>query len=292
MTTRESDGAAAQTPVSGLASQTPVFGLASQTPVFDLPRLQAETPVREIVYRPVMDSTNTLALSLTADAAQAMPLLVLAGEQTAGRGRNTNRWWSSAGALTFSLVIEPGTWNLARDRWPRIALTAGLSVCQVVRDVAPQAACGLKWPNDVLLGSWKLCGILVEVPPPAGDVPRIVIGLGINVNNSTDAAPDDVRSRAISLRDATGTDFDMTDILARLLRALFGNLQALASDADWLSGAWAKLCVLTGKTVTIQRGEKLLRGRCSGIDAQGALVLETAYGRERIFGGTVAGIEA
>lgn len=257
----------------------------------DLDRLRRSPLLGRVDWHPTLPSTNDFALELAARETLETPLLILADEQTAGRGRGVNRWWSGPGALTLSLVIDPlciGPIPLRTEHWPRVALCAGVSLCEALIEVAPQVDCGLKWPNDVLISGRKVAGILVEVPPAAPPVPRrLVLGMGVNVNNSLADAPPDIQSAGIALGDATDLEFDATRVVLEWLSRFFRNLQGLAIDDPNLPRSWQSLCRLSGKAIELQAGERRVGGHCRGIDADGALLVETASGLERLFGGTL-----
>ena len=129
---------------------------------FDLDRLIAETSVQHVEYHPTLPSTSTTALELLQPLLDVSPALVLTSEQTAGRGRKGNVWWSSGGALTFTLVVDAGELPMAPERRPMVSLAAGLAVRDALKAHAPEQEFALKWPNDVLSGEQKICGILVE----------------------------------------------------------------------------------------------------------------------------------
>lgn len=271
-------------------------------PQFDTPRLLADTFVRRVEVHEELGSTSDRALELAADDSVETPLLVLAERQTGGRGRGTNRWWSGPGGLTFSLVLATEGWELTAERRPMIALTAGLAVCETVRKllrsetgviVPPWAAGGplhetdirLKWPNDVLLGTRKLCGILVE--SRGAQSPRVVVGIGLNVNNSLDAAPPDVQARAVALCDAHGDHYDRCEVLVSILRRLERRLDLLRDSRDELASCWHEFCALTGRIVEIETAGRRVVGRCAGIAPDGALLIQTESGSERIVSGVV-----
>src|SRR5688572_17807249 len=108
-------------------------------PLFDLARIAAAQLVTRIDYHESIGSTSDRALALAAEGETELPLLVLADEQTAGRGRGANRWWTSPGALTFSLVFEAPPDRLPPQRWPQVALAAGVAVCESLEGVCPSA---------------------------------------------------------------------------------------------------------------------------------------------------------
>ena len=252
-------------------------------------RVHAESFVRQIEFHRELSSTNDLALQLAGRDDFQTPLLVLTENQTAGRGRSANRWWTNSGALTFSLVIEAVSVNLPAKRWPQVSLTAGLAVCEALGTFLPEARLGLKWPNDVYLKGRKLCGILVEVPPQRTS--RLVLGIGINVNNSFRSASHELQAIATSLFDVFQNHFDLTDVLVPVLKQLARRLESLVAKDACLWNDWQQLCLLRGRTVHLEIGSGRIVGVCRGIDPDGALLLQTESGIERVFSGVVSRIE-
>ena len=240
--------------------------------------------VRTVEHHREILSTNTRALSWAEDSTLELPALVLTDVQTAGRGRGTNRWWSAPGASTFSLIL-PRVTPIEEASWPWISLTAGLAVYDSLQQLRPGLEIGLKWPNDVYVRSRKICGILVEVSPRSPD--RLVVGIGINVNNSLTQAPQPVAATAISLMDVAGYSFDLTIVLVRVLHQLANQLAALARADVTLASRWQELCMLSGRRVQVEAGQRTTVGMCQGIDESGALLVDTSLGRERCISGIV-----
>jgi len=259
--------------------------------MLDLVRLRELPLLAAFEWHETLPSTNDHALQQAGREFLKTPLLVIAEQQTAGRGRGSNRWWSQEGALTFTLVIEPGAAGIAplrTEHWPRVALTAGMALCETLEAVSSDLDCGLKWPNDVLIAGKKVAGILVEIPPtPAGVPRRLVLGMGLNVNNSLADAPSEVASRAISLRDATGSPQDATQILLDWLGRFSESLHALAADDPALPARWQSRCVLTGRQVELLVADRPTCGLCHGIADDGALLLERGVAIERLYGGAL-----
>ncbi|MEX0938949.1 MAG: biotin--[acetyl-CoA-carboxylase] ligase [Pirellulales bacterium] len=256
---------------------------------FDLDRIVRESFIQQVAYHRTVPSTNSAAMELCRQGAFVSPQLVLASQQTAGRGRGANVWWSAPGSLTFSVLLRPAEFRLPQSLWPKMSLTMGLSVCHAVDELlreVPGVQAGLKWPNDVYLDGRKVCGVLVEVGPRPSE--SLVIGIGLNVNNSFSDAPAEIQSRAIALADRAGQPLDMTHVLVTVLRQIEQHLTLLADGSPDLADAWQARCALRGKTVEIQSGTRTTTGVCQGIDEEGALVLLTESGPARVFGGVVA----
>ena len=154
--------------------------------------------------------------------------------------------------------------------------------------LAPGIHRGVKWPNDVQVAGRKIGGILVEVPNyRSRAVPRYVVGVGLNVNNSWRSAPDELRDVGIALCDCLPSPHERTDLLMQILTRLDRRLDQLARDDPSLPAAWQALCVLRGRNVELDVGKSQLCGYCDGIDKDGALLVQTAQGPERVVSGTV-----
>lgn len=265
----------------------------SETPhsqaAFDLDRIVRETFATDVVFHEEIESTNTAALELCQADRAPNSLLVLTAQQTAGRGRGANVWWAGEGSLAFSLVLNALEFGLPQASWPQASLITGLSVCVAVESLVDQEAVALKWPNDVHLQGRKIGGVLIEVGPRSSG--RLVIGIGVNVNNSLTEAPMELRERATSLIDVTGQMSDRTDVLVTILQQLEHQLSRLAHGDPALPSDWQKRCALHGRVVEVTSGIERKHGLCQGIDEEGALVLSTAEGPVRFFGGSVTRIE-
>jgi BirA family transcriptional regulator, biotin operon repressor / biotin---[acetyl-CoA-carboxylase] ligase len=261
-------------------------------PVFNLHRIERETFVRQVLFRCVLRSTNDRAVQLAARANLHLPMRVLAERQTAGRGRGTNQWWSARGSLTFSLLLDADPLRVRSERWPQISLTAAAAVCEIIEDICPDSRCGIRWPNDVYVAGRKVCGILPEVVPARDSIPtRLVVGIGINVNNTLTDAPPDVLARGSSLFDLTGTRYDMTEVLVRVLNRLEFRLGQLTRRDARLAAAWSARCLLRSRTVELSLGTRRVRGSCQGMDHAGALLLTIGKRTMRYFSGVIAAVE-
>lgn len=259
-----------------------------------LERLLVESKlVSDVRYFEKISSTNSFALQLAGDDQLATPLLIVAREQSAGRGRGANRWWSSEGCLMFSLLVDAESW-LPKQYWPHLSLVTGVSIAQVIEQQLPGEIVGVKWPNDVYMAGRKLAGILIETSAAAPG--RLVIGAGVNVNNSVAQAPAEIQARAISLVDRTARPISLEATLARVVEQLLTNWRSLARDGfTSFASQWPRYCILTGSIATIRTSARdageVFSGRVAGIDSHGRLLVETAQGTVALAGGAVESFE-
>lgn len=232
------------------------------------------------------ESTNTLALRWCSTlTAEQLPALVLADRQTSGRGRGEHRWWSGAGAILGSLIIEPRAYGIPIERWPTLSLSVGSAIAAVLEALVPRGCVRLKWPNDVFADGRKAAGVLIEIPP---DVPqRMVIGFGINLNNRLEDAPPELRARAVALCELAGLEFDREAALTHLVQQLLADFELLGRGSPSLRDRWRRQCLLTGRSIVIADNGRTTAGTCLGIDDDGALRVQTDRAIERHFNGHV-----
>jgi BirA family biotin operon repressor/biotin-[acetyl-CoA-carboxylase] ligase len=246
---------------------------------FDEAALRNGAFLRTVEVHQELGSTNDRARELIVGDA-ALPAFVVAERQTAGRGRGANRWWTTDGALTFSVALDAAERGLTIGQNGLVSLTTAVAIVDAVRETAGLDA-GVKWPNDVYLYDKKLAGILIESPRPG----RLVIGVGINVANRFDEAPEAVRARATSLVEHGATS--RLAVLTAFLEALDQRLtQIAAGDASLIEAARAA-CVLTGQIITLRDGERTTTGECIGVADDGALRLKTDGGVTSYYAGTI-----
>lgn len=262
------------------------FSLAQQQ------RLTQETFVEHLEYAPHMGSTNDRALELVAAGDCRTPTLVLTERQTGGRGRGTNQWWAGAGALTCSLIIDPQQLHVPADQRPQMSLTLGLAICNTIKRYVPAGNVGLKWPNDVHLNGRKVCGILCEVPGHSSTngpntSPLMVLGVGLNVNNSSTTAPQELRSQAIAMIDVRQEPLDLAEVTIAVLQNIHAKLDLLASDPAAMLAEWSVFDILRDRRTWLQTSQGEICGISRGIDTEGALLLETGNGLARFISATI-----
>jgi BirA family transcriptional regulator, biotin operon repressor / biotin---[acetyl-CoA-carboxylase] ligase len=254
----------------------------------DADQIRAATFVRHVEIHETLGSTNDRAIELARDPQIELPALIVARQQTAGRGRGKNAWWSAEGALTFSIVLEPAAMGISAANWPQLSLTTAVAVCDALSNEVPSGSLGIKWPNDVMLDGGKVCGILITSPgggQPAKD--RLSIGIGMNVNNSWHSAPRNLETRGTAVCDVTGRQHALPVILVNTLRALSEKCTWLAAGDSKLSASWQRLCWLTEQAVEWHDNSRWITGICVGTDCEGALLIENVDGVHRVFSGSV-----
>jgi BirA family transcriptional regulator, biotin operon repressor / biotin---[acetyl-CoA-carboxylase] ligase len=261
---------------------------------FDADAIRKSTRIRHVEIHESIPSTNDRAAELARTAADLQPpALIVARMQTAGRGRGANTWWSSEGSLTFSLLLDAGSLSIGSERWPQLSLATAVAVCDALTaelggDHSLSQSPGIKWPNDVLVDGRKICGILIESPAASVNGSRwLVIGIGLNVNNSWRQAPGDLAARGTALCDISTRLHSQQGVLIRIIQALEQRLGQLALGDLQLPAAWRRLSVLDGKEVLSNGLGRQIQGRCVGIDADGGLIVQTATGREILYGGSI-----
>lgn len=231
-----------------------------------------------------LPSTNTEVARHASEGA-AEGLAIIADEQTAGRGRLQRAWSSPKGAgLYCSVLLRP---TIAPEQWPLITFMAALAVGDALHE-ACDVNTDIKWPNDLLSGERKICGILAEaVETPAGRA--IVLGMGVNL--TSDAYPVDLAAVATSIAEASGRTPERETLLAALLRAL-SRWYSLLHEPDGLEkiiAAWSsRSSYASGKPVQVANGDEVWQGITRGVESDGALCLETADGIKIVRAGDVS----
>ena len=238
--------------------------------------LTGRTFGRRIVYVPRIDSTNRAARALALQGG-AHGWVMLADEQSAGRGRLERTWESRPGQdILASIIVYPDL--PAADAF-RLTMTASIAVVLAVERVCG-ITCGIKWPNDIYLSGKKLCGILSEGRTEAGRMQFVVIGIGVNVNSSM-GGRDELAAGAISLLDATGRRHDRTALVIALLEEFDRLYAAIDQDAGGhIRRLWEQHAIMLGREVSIQGGDAVLCGIARGIMPDGRLIVRDLHGRD------------
>ncbi len=233
-------------------------------------------------------STNSEAMRAAAEGAPEGSVF-LAEEQLAGRGRGAHSWHSARSAGIYcSVILRP---EMPPSDALIFSLAAGLAVRAAVAEIAPQLLADLKWPNDLLLGGKKFCGILTEMNAEATRVRHLVVGVGINVNQVK--FPAELREIATSLRVETGTEWSRVELCAALLKSLDREYRSLVEDAGARDAIVRRFeqssSSVRGRRVIVEENAALA-GITEGLDERGFLRVRTADGLQTVVSGTVRAI--
>jgi BirA family biotin operon repressor/biotin-[acetyl-CoA-carboxylase] ligase len=251
--------------------------------IFSTPDARSETKNIHHYYK--AGSTNSEAMNAAAENAPEGSIF-LAEEQLAGRGRGAHSWHSTRSAGIYcSVILRP---QMPPSDALLLSLAAGLAVRAAIAEVAPLPV-DLKWPNDALIGGKKFCGILIEMNAEATRVKHLVVGIGINVNQTK--FPAELREIATSLRIETGTEWSRVELCAALLKSLDREYRALLHNGAAARGSVLKRFEEASSSV---RGRKVrieddngIQGITEGLDARGFLQVRTTDGLRTVLSGTV-----
>ncbi len=232
-------------------------------------------PVPQVRYLPVTGSTNADALAWAAAGAPD-GCLVVADEQTAGRGRLDRRWYTPPGsALAFSLILRATP--MERPHLGLFSPLAGLALWKTLLTYGLPVK--IKWPNDVLLNGRKTAGILAEADWTDANRPVVVLGLGVNVRPESVPPQNLLRFPATCVEVAFGGAVDRLTLLREVLSAFFALRPQLGSPE--MLQIWQRALAFLGETVYIENeGQPVKWGVLLGVDATGALRLKPESGPE------------
>lgn len=242
------------------------------------PYLATRALGRNAVFLKSAPSTNQVARELAAKGA-AHGMSVLAEEQTAGRGRRGRAWSNSPGQdICLSAILRP---RLEAQHAARFTLATALGVYQVAAKLGFLPS--IKWPNDVLLGNKKICGILLEMDCTVEEISFIVVGVGLNVNNHSFPAPlcDTATSLFLEAQRINGEDqkpFERAQVLSSLLNALEPLYDACEEDYPSIQKSYTAACSTLGRQITLTGAQGVLHGVAEGIDEIGRLLLRERNG--------------
>jgi len=240
---------------------------------------------RSAIWHHQTDSTNTQAVRAAQQGADH-GLLIVADSQTAGRGRFDRRWEADAGLnVLFSLVIKP---DLDTAHLGLVSLATALSIVEAI-DALSGAKAHVKWPNDVLIGGQKVCGILIESTLSTSAQPTLVVGVGLNVNQVSFTSP---LNQATSLLLEPGQRTDRVALLAHILARMETHLNQLGSAAgrEAMLRTYQSHLVHLGERIAVyqRQFDAPVLGVCEGVGPSGALLLRTPDGLHSLHAGDVS----
>ncbi|MGB8658664.1 MAG: biotin--[acetyl-CoA-carboxylase] ligase [Candidatus Zixiibacteriota bacterium] len=234
-------------------------------------------------YRRV-GSTNHLAFRLAESGADE-GTLVVADEQTKGRGRMGRSWYSPPSlGLWMSLILRP---DIPPFKAPGLSILAGLALAQAIEDLAGLDA-KIKWPNDCLINGRKVGGVLLELSAELDRTNFVIAGIGVNVSHLPDDFPKNLSSTATSIKMECGKEVPRIDVLNSFLTRfetiyLDFKKNGLAPQRQLIK----KLSLLLGSQVTVKLGRERIEGIAEDIDDNGSLVVKAGKERRLVTAGEV-----
>lgn len=236
---------------------------------------------QRVIYLKTVDSTNSLAIKL-AEEGEPEGTLVIADQQTGGKGRRGKSWFSPPGTgIWMSLILRP---RLPMAQAPQLTLVAAVAVSRALTELAGRKA-GIKWPNDILFDRQKCCGILTEMNMESEEVSHVVLGIGVNVNQSEFDFPEELRETATSLRLIAGHPVNRASVARRILErfeAVYDQYVESGSFAP-IREQWKEQSITLGRHIAAYTPRGIISGLAVDIDEMGALILENEQGRQKIF---------
>lgn len=247
--------------------------------------LNTKTMGQSVVFFDETDSTNTRARELAENGAKE-GTLVIAESQSKGRGRKGRSWYTDKGEGIFlSLVLRP---KLTPSEVAITTLMTAVAMVEALKSVT-DADPAIKWPNDLLIGGKKICGILTELSTEMDAVNYIIVGLGININSREENFPEEIKDIATSLYMETGVKYHRKDITKRFLESFEYYYEILnRRDFGTILDAWKANSDTIGRRVEIDIFDRKITGMVEDIESSGELKVLTDDGDiERIISGDV-----
>lgn len=247
--------------------------------------LRTEFIGRKLFLFDLIDSTNDCARML-AEAGVEEGAVVIAEEQTQGKGRQGRRWEAERGAnLLFSILLRP---EFLQGRSGLLTLAAAVATAEAVERSGPFRV-EAKWPNDLLIGGKKFTGILIETSIVQDRLAYAIVGIGINVNQRR--FPDDLSARATSLALLAGSEFDRTALLCAVLSAFESLYQDVREGRPGrVLADWKRRSPMLGRDVELQTPSGPVRGKALDLNADGALIVDINGNPSVCYAGEVTAI--
>jgi BirA family biotin operon repressor/biotin-[acetyl-CoA-carboxylase] ligase len=232
---------------------------------------------RSFVFKEKTASTNELAKRL-AHEGTVLPCLILAEEQTGGKGRMQRSWYSPPfTGIWMSVIVQPKITPVIAGHYNFFMSLVIASAIETYADYTVE----LKWPNDILIHNKKVCGILSEITSGSDNSSIVIAGSGINVNIEKTDFPEEFRESATSLSIESGTAINRTELFIEIVSSL-NSIHALweLRGIEPIFHSWLQKCTTIGQYIEIKSGNNYSRGVVQRINIDGSLVLQDKNGRE------------
>jgi BirA family transcriptional regulator, biotin operon repressor / biotin---[acetyl-CoA-carboxylase] ligase len=238
----------------------------------------------EMVYRQSIESTQNIAISLAEKG--EVNTVVIAEQQSGGRGRMKRKWLSPRGGVWLSVVLKPAVPTVTSTMLPFVA---AIAVCDAIKE-ATNLAATLKWPNDVMVADKKVAGILLDLSAEAETVNYAVIGIGINANVDASKLKIDREGKpaVTSLMDELGHDVNRLQLTKLLLEKIELFYMALEKNGPAaIVAEWCKRSDMMGKKVNVIQQDKRYDGIAADVNDDGSLRVRTTKGDMNVTSGDV-----
>jgi len=222
-----------------------------------------------------------------------LPFVITADEQTAGRGRQSNTWWTGPGSLALSMLLDAKQHGLKPQTSAQLSLAIGYAAMQALRRITEEtlAQVGttalpnieIRWPNDVYVNDRKITGILIEMP----NTHHAIIGIGVNTNNTAADAPEEIYDRIVTLNDVLCRKIDQDRFIYLLCREIMEILNEFPLQIPQLIEKIEANLYQTGKMVNISCENEQILGNCLGLNPDGSLRVLTETGEKTVVSGVI-----
>ena len=248
---------------------------------FDI-KLDTEIIGRNFIYSEEVSSTNSLLIDKSSGNIHGTTLL--AEKQSKGHGRKERIWYSVKGLnLTFSILLTDKKYFSKKINL--INFVSALAVALSIENLY-QLKTELKWPNDVLINGKKVSGVLIESASRSEKIERIVIGIGLNVNQNVFQGNFNITPT--SLKNESKQNIERETLLAELLNVFEEILEYVLTNPKWILKEWKDRCRMIGEKISISEDDKVKYGIFDDIDEDGFLILKTDKRTEKIYFGDVS----
>ena len=232
--------------------------------------LNTEFLGKNIHFFKEVNSTNDVARKLANEGA-AEGTIVIAESQRSGKGRRGKKWISPSGGVWMTIILRP---DIEPTKAPQLTLVTGVAVAETLNQECGLNI-GIKWPNDILIGDKKVCGILTEVKTKNGKVDYVVVGIGIDLNMDISNFPPELQGGATSLKEELDREIRSVELVQRFLlhfehyykQFTEGNFRSILNE-------WRKLSSTIGTYVELHKKGRNVYGEAVGINKDGKLILE------------------
>lgn len=240
--------------------------------------LKTEYIGQNIHYFSEIDSTNNVAKKLAEEGAEE-GTVIIAETQTRGRGRRGKQWISPPGGVWMSIILRP---QIPPSEAPQLTLMTGVAAAETIKNKFGLDV-GIKWPNDILIGNRKVCGILTEANAKFSTLDYVVVGIGIDANVKTENFPSDIQKSATSLKKELNEEIRGPELVQEFLKIFENHYNEFKSgNFPEILGEWRRMSKTIGSYVEVRKQlGKIVRGEAIGINTDGALILELDNGKLR-----------